>query len=68
MREHKPVKKDKQMDDFEIIEAMLAYGGSFVEALARCWQRADKDNQKRLKLAFPEIWEHYTELAKTRKA
>ncbi len=54
------------MNDFEVVGAMLAYGGSFVVALAKCWQKADPDNQRRLKLAFQDVWNHYEELAKVR--
>ena len=51
------------MTDWEIIHAMLVYGGSFVQALARAWQAADQVNQYKLKRAFPELWELYADMA-----
>jgi hypothetical protein len=51
------------MTDWDVVEAMRTYGGSFVHALAVCYQRADAENQHRLKAAFPELWVEYQELA-----
>jgi len=51
------------MTDWDVVEAMRTYGGSFVQALAVCFQRADVENQYRLKAAFPELWSEYQELA-----
>ena len=51
------------MTDWEIVEAMRRYGGSFVQALAVCVQRADPENLQRLKAAFPELWAEYQALA-----
>ena len=50
--------------DLEVIEAMEKYGGSFVVALAGAFRRADATNLAKLKAAFPEYWEQYTEMAK----
>jgi len=50
-------------EKLKMIAAMHAYGGSFVEALAECFLRADSDNQERLEQAFPEIVSQYTEMA-----
>lgn len=50
--------------DFEVVEAMEKYGGSFVKALAECFHRADANNVEKLKNAFPEYWEQYEEMAK----
>jgi hypothetical protein len=50
-------RKDADMSeptDYEIVQAMERFGGSFVRGLAGCWYRADDDNQTRLKAAFPE--------------
>ena len=46
-------------EEFEIVEKMEKYGGSFVKALAECFYRADRHNIDRLKLAFPDYWEEY---------
>jgi hypothetical protein len=51
------------MTDDAVVQAMLQYGGSFVRALALCWQRADPVNQQRLRLAFGHVWAEYRALA-----
>jgi hypothetical protein len=52
-----------QTEDAEIIEAMIRLGGGFVSALGRAWQRADPQNAARLRVAFPEYWQKYRDLA-----
>jgi len=52
-----------EFTDYEIAEAMLT-GGSFVYCLGRAWYSADESNRARLKAAFPEYWERYTEVAR----
>ncbi len=49
--------------DDEVVAAMERFGGSFVRALAVAAGHADVDNLKRIKAAFPEYWNRYTELA-----
>ena len=49
--------------EYEIIECMQKYGGSFVKALAECLLRADPTNYQKLKQAFPEYILEYTKLA-----
>lgn len=49
--------------DLKTIDAMKRYGGSFVKALAEAALHADPDNLKRIKTAFPEYWERFTEMA-----
>lgn len=39
--------------------AMALYGGSFVKGLGQLWRAADLENQRKLKGAFPELWEKY---------
>lgn len=51
-------------DDFATMSAMIRYGGGFVEALGAAAQRADLENLRRLKAAFPEYWRQYAALAK----
>jgi hypothetical protein len=48
--------------DAVIVEAMLKYGGSFVQALAHAWQRGDRINRLRLQGAFQDYWAHYADL------
>lgn len=51
------------MTDDEVVQTMRIYGGGFVQALAVCWQRADPVNRARLRLAFADVWQQYTDLA-----
>lgn len=50
-------------EDMQTIEAMERYGGSFVVALAQAARRADRINLGKLKAAFPEYWQQYTQMA-----
>jgi hypothetical protein len=52
------------LSDEDVIEAMHRYGGSFVEALAIAARRADRENLARLRLAFPDVWRRYAEIAR----
>ncbi len=49
--------------DQQVISAMKKYGGGFVSALGNAFMFADSENTKILKIAFPEYWIHYTEMA-----
>ena len=44
------------------IHMMEVLGGSFVQALAECYLRADASNQERLLKAFPEYFGRYEKL------
>ncbi len=46
-------------EDWYTVEAMQKFGGSFVQALAKCLHRADHINYKKLKDAFPEYINKY---------
>jgi hypothetical protein len=48
----------------KMVATMKRYGGSFVVALSECFVRADANNLQRLYAAFPEIVNHYREMAK----
>jgi len=50
--------------DPHTIGAMRHYGGGFVKALAEAASRADSDNLRRIKEAFPEYWEKYSALTR----
>lgn len=50
--------------DYNTIQAMLKYGGSFVVALAQAAQQADTNNLRKIKETWPEYWQQYTEMAK----
>ena len=45
--------------DLEIIKAMRRYGGGFASSLAEAASRADSENLRRIKAAFPELWNSY---------
>jgi len=51
--------RTKHVSDQEIADAMVKYGGSFVQALGRAARLADLDNMSRLREAFPEYWINY---------
>lgn len=53
--------------DLDVIEQMEKYGGSFVKALAQAASRADAVNLAKLKAAFPEYWQQYTEMAEAKQ-
>ena len=48
------------MNDYDIVQNMIKYGGSFVRALGEAALHADPDNLRRLREAFPEYWEKYS--------
>jgi hypothetical protein len=56
------------IDDNAVIEQMSRTGGGFVKALAQAASKADPDNLRRLKAAFPEYWHDYGVQAMKRKA
>ena len=45
--------------EYDVIEAMERFGGSFVSALAKAWRAADEINKAKLREAFPNYWEQY---------
>lgn len=52
----------------EVLDCMQSMGGGFVAALAIAWMKADEDNDRRLRAAFPHYWKQYTEAVKLQKA
>lgn len=62
-------KEDAELleDHIPMVEEMKRTGGSFIQALALCIQRADLDNLRKLRAAFPWYWERYRSLAARRK-
>ncbi len=49
-------------EDYNIVDAMEKYGGSFVKSLAMCFRTADPINFRKLKDAFPNYWNQYKEM------
>ena len=52
------------MEKIKIARAMIKYGGSFVSALGVALIGADVHNTYKIKNAFPEYWEKYSEIAR----
>lgn len=51
------------MNDYQITEAMIVYGGGFVHKLGWLFRAGDEINRRRLKKAFPAYWQQYAALA-----
>jgi hypothetical protein len=49
--------------DYAVVVAMHTFGGSFVQALALAYDRADPENFAKLKAAFPDEWAVYAAIA-----
>jgi hypothetical protein len=49
--------------DHDVTEAMIKFGGGFVQQLGQLYRRGDSDNRKRLLAAFPEYWQTYKRIA-----
>ena len=45
--------------DFELIEAMKKYGGSFVKKLAELYELADEENLKKIRGTWLNYFEDY---------
>ena len=50
-------------EDREVLRAMRIYGGGFVSALAEAGYRADEENLRRIKEAWPEYWSQYLKMS-----
>jgi len=46
--------------EFEVVNNMSKYGGSFVKALAECFHHADHNNKLILIKSFPHYWAEYS--------
>ena len=52
------------MNDRQIINTMMEYGGSFVRKLGAAALVADQQNLNRIKATWPEYWDQYSRMAK----
>ena len=52
----KPIPREEML---KVANAMIKYGGSFVESLGKALLQADENNQQKIKNTFPEYWEKY---------
>ena len=55
----------ERQKDWQVVQAMKHYGGSFVKTLSSLWFLADEDNQRRIKEAWPEYWAEYDMMAQS---
>lgn len=55
---------EDEIEKFKVARTMMKFGGSFVKALGHALSRADHINTKKIKVAFPEYWKQYKEMAK----
>lgn len=53
--------------EWHVTEAMIRWGGGFVQGLGRLFRQADADNKDRLLRAFPEYFAEYTVLAREKE-
>lgn len=54
--------------NWEITEAMMRFGGSFVKDLGMLWRRGDLSNRRKLEDAFSEYWESYKRIVEIKRA
>lgn len=54
-------------ENWEITEAMIRFGGSFVKALGNLWRIGDLSNRARLQNAFGAYWNEYAEIVKMKR-
>ncbi len=50
--------------EFEIVQAMKTYGGSFVVQLASLYERADANNREKIRNTWSNYWQQYKDMAK----
>ena len=55
-----------QDEKVTVSEAMITYGGSFVNKLGQMLQAADHINAQKIKNTWPEYWQEYLEIGKRR--
>lgn len=53
--------------DYEMAQAMIFFGGSFVRMLGQLWHRADEENRAIILAAWPGYVEEYRELARLKR-
>lgn len=54
-----PISREEML---RVANAMVKYGGSFVEDLGKALLQADEQNQQKIKTAFPEYWDRYNKV------
>lgn len=54
---------ERTQEDHDVLQAMLQYGGTFIQKLAQAALVADPTNLEKIKNAFPEYWTRYAQMA-----
>ena len=62
-----PANAEQRDADINTIAAMSEFGGSFVKQLAELCYHADHSNLSRIKEAFPDYWDRYTQIHASRE-
>jgi hypothetical protein len=57
------VTRTYKTSDWDILEAMTKYGGSFVKQLAILYRLADPNNKKKLENTFGDFFRKYDDIA-----
>jgi hypothetical protein len=55
---------DIEEEKYFVSAGMIRFGGSFVSNLGEALSRADTENTRRIKKAFPEYWDIYLKQGK----
>ena len=55
-------KMNKDLERYTVATNMVKYGGGFVSALGKALFLADEENEKIIKMAFPEYWERFLKM------
>jgi hypothetical protein len=53
--------------DWPMYQAMIRYGGGFIQSFAECLNRADHVNYAKLETAFPEYFAEYRKIGEEMK-
>ena len=56
------------LTDWQVLDAMEGWGGSFAQGLSLIARIADEVNLARIKATWPEYWRQYSDMAKTKIA
>ncbi len=65
MKNWELLKENVDVDKYAVAKAMSMYGGGFVKKLAELILLADPANLEKIKNAFPEYWEKYSNMSGT---
>ncbi len=56
--------EEETTEKLDVANAMVRYGGSFVQCLGKALFRADHINTRIIKNSFPHYWKQYKEMSK----